>query len=63
MKRFKLWRLKRDFVRGQALLRRVDVAMKTMGLPRHLRRQLWNDFRKSPERRMDLFDTVKDAMK
>ena len=63
MKRFKRWRLKRNYMKSVLLLEQVDKAMIALNLPRYLRKQLWRDFHKSPARRMDLFDTIKDAMK
>lgn len=59
MKRFKQWRLKRRVLSTASLLVKVDSDMKKLGMPRYKRKQIWGDFVKSPERRLDIIQVLK----
>ena len=58
MRRYRRWLMKRRIKKAFALLKKVDIAMKAMNMPRHLRKQMWRDFIKSPTRRMDMLNIL-----
>ena len=62
MRRFKRWRTKRQFKRAIALLIKADQAMREMGMPKKMRKQMWRDFVRSPENRMNLYKVLDGAL-
>ena len=59
MKRYKRWLMKRRINRAVMLLVKVDESMKSMNMPRYLRKRIWRDFIRSPMRRMDIINVLK----
>ena len=55
---YREWRLKRSIQRAAWLLKRIDLIMKRMNMPRQKRRQMWRDFIKSENQRKNMISIL-----
>lgn len=62
MKRYKRWRLRRRINIAAAVLVKLNQSMIDMDVPRHVRKRIWSDFVKSPERRMDIINALEGVI-
>jgi len=58
MKWYKEWLMKRRINKAAMLLVKANDMMKAMNMPRHIRKQIWRDFVRSPARRMDIINVL-----
>ena len=59
IKAYRRWLLKRRIRRAQRLLVLVDRVIKHIGMERHARKRLWQDFAKMRDYHHEIFDLVK----
>ncbi len=62
MKRFRRWQLKRKINIASAVLVKLNQSMIDMDVPRHVRKRIWSDFVKSPERRSDIINALEGVI-
>lgn len=61
MKRIKFidnWLLKKRINQAITLLKKIDDLMKTLNMPRWKRKQIWRDFIKSEDQRMNIMQLL-----
>jgi len=58
LRRFRLWRLRRQARKVRAIAIRLDIAMQRMGLPRQKRRQMWREIIKHADVRKEAFGSL-----
>lgn len=58
LRRFRLWKFRRQARKVQAIAARLDTAMKRMGLSRAQRRQMWREIIKSADVRQEAFGSL-----
>ena len=54
-------RLIRDIETTRQMLRRIDVTMQSLNMPRWKRKQIWNGFIKSQDQRMNVLQILEGA--
>lgn len=57
-RKFRLWKLRRQARKVQAIAGRLDLAMQRLGLSRQQRRQMWREIIKSPDVRQEAFGSL-----
>jgi hypothetical protein len=58
IRKYRLWKLRRDARKVCRISKKIDTAMQNMGLPRYARRQIWRDIIKSADVRQEAFESL-----
>ncbi len=58
LRKFRLWRLRRQARKVRTIVRRLDSQMERLGVPRYGRRQIWRDIIKSTSVRDEAFGSL-----
>jgi len=54
-------RLLKDIETTRKMLRRIDITMQSLNMPRWKRKQIWNGFIKSQDQRMNVLQILEGA--